>query len=71
MVSTDDENRTVVPIAFRYLNTDHVDSFFSTGGIQLASFESCRVHESTIYRDPGEGSGTIQIKQRDEQTGAI
>lgn len=44
-----------VPMGFRYLSTQYVNSFFATGSLLLTTFARCKAHEEASRRDDTEG----------------
>ena len=47
---------------YRYLNSEHVESFFSTGELFLTSYQRCRAHEDQVRKDASEGNYTWQFQ---------
>lgn len=47
------------PNIYRYLNKEHVDSFFETGDLRLSSFDVFSEHEDEQRFDDSEGQGTV------------
>lgn len=54
-----------LPHVYRYLNQEHIDSFFNSGTLRLSSFERFRKYPDEVRGDRGEAAGAITLKGPD------